>query len=199
MQLKEFQKGLNAELNYKDLKLLSDHEVFVAYAWRLKQDSDSEDSSSVASESTNSVPSSPSETEVDISSSLTTHTLTFKCMGTVKDPNHQKVLSKAAALLKNGNEPPVRLRPEPENSFDANAIAFDCLIDNDWRRIGYVVQDVLLDVHDALSKKEIISIKLAWVKFLLCWRRSGPGYYAGINISKQGSWSLTCKHFASTR
>ena len=190
---------MSSELNYKDLKLLPDNEVFVAYAWHLKQDNcDSDDSSLMSSGSTNSVASSPSETEV-IDSSLAPHTLTFKCMGTVKDPNYQETLSKATALLKDGKETPVRLRPEPENPFDANAIAYECQIDNQWRRIGYVVQDALLDVHDALSKKEIISVKFAWVKYLLCWRRSGPGFYAGVNITKQGSWSQTCKHCASTR
>lgn len=197
MQLDEFQKGMNTQLSYKDLKLLSDHEVFVAYAWHWKQDDGSEDISSSASGSTHSIPSSLSETEVDFNSSCTTHTLTFKCMGTVKDPRYQEALSKAAASLKDGNETPVRLRPEPENPFDPNAIAFDCLINNNWRHIGYVVQDVLLDVHEAMSKKEILSVKFAWVKFLLCWRRSGPGFYAGVEISKQGPWSLTCKRFAS--
>ena len=190
MQLEEFQKGLSVQLSFKDLKLLSDHEVFVAYAWHWKLDDDSEDNTSNASGSTNSLLSSQSETEADVSP--TTHTLTFKCMGTVKDPNHQDALREAAASLKDGNETPVRLQPEPENPFDANAIAFDCLTDNGWRRIGYV------DIHDALSKEEIISVKFAWVKFLLCWRHSGPGFCVGVDVSKRGSWSLTCKHFAST-
>ena len=71
-------------------------------------------------------------------------------------------------------------------------------IDSDWKRIGYVVQDTLMDVHDAITKGEIISVKIAWVKFLLRWRQSGPGFYAGINVSKQGTWSRTCTQFAST-
>ena len=54
--------------------------------------------------------------------------------------------------------------------------------------MGYVVQEVLAEVHDAI---EIISVKFSWVKFRLCWSRCrcGPGFYAGVNISKKGSWS----------
>lgn len=56
-----------------------------------------------------------------------------------------------------------------------------------------------MEVHDAISKHEIISVKIAWVKFLQFWRQNGPGFYAGVNISKQGSWSCTCLRVASTR
>ena len=198
MQLEEFKRGLNTVLNYEELKLLSNHQVFVAYAWHWKEDIE-ENSRSTTPESTNTSPSSPSESELNLNASLTTHTITFKCMGTTKSSSHQEALRAADAFMKEGKDVPVRLRQEPENPIDANAIAFDCQIGNDWKRIGYVVQDILMEVHDAIIKHEIISVKIAWVKFLLCWRRCGPGFYAGIDIAKQGSWSLTCTRAASTR
>ena len=48
----------------------------------------------------------------------------------------------------------VRLKTEPENPIDANAICFEYQIDS---AIGYVVQDTLMDVQDAITKGEIIS------------------------------------------
>ena len=98
-------------------------------------------------------------------------------MGTTKDTSHQDTLHAASCLLKEGREVLVRLRPELDNSVDANAIAFECRIGSDWKRIGYVVQDM----HEAILKKKIMSVKIAWIKYLLCWMNSGPGFYAGID------------------
>ena len=73
------------------MKLLSDHEVFVAYAWYWKQNDDKysvEDSCST----TPSLSPSPSDSELDFDAGFTTHTLTFKCMGATKDTSHQDML-----------------------------------------------------------------------------------------------------------
>ena len=91
---------------------------------------------------------------------------------------------------------PEAVQPEPDNPVDCNAIAFQCCVHNDWSRVGYVVQEALPEVHDAIQKHAIVSVRFAWVKFLLCWSRCGPGFYAGINI---GSWSRACIQCASTR
>ena len=182
------------------MKLLSDHEVFVAYAWHWKQNDDDDiEDESCSRSMTPSPPSSPSESELDFNAGFTTDTVTFKCMGTTKDTGHQETLCAASASLKEGSDVPVRLRPEPDTPVDANAIAFDCHMDNDWKRIGYVVRDVLMEVHDAITKQKIISVKIAWIKFYLCWMNSGPGFYAGINVSICGSWSPTCTCVSSTK
>ena len=47
-------------------------------------------------------------------------------------------------------------------------------------------------VHAALQEKRILSVKLAWAKYMVCWSRSGPGFYAGINISLNGEYSVVC-------
>lgn len=44
---------------------------------------------------------------------------------------------------------PVELRPEPTDPKDSPAIAFLCLIDGKWEKIGHVV-------HEALSEKRFI-------------------------------------------
>ena len=153
MQLGEFKRGLNEVLDYSSINLLSDHEVFVAYAWHWKQydDDDLEDESR---STTPSLPSSPSESELDFDAGFTTHTVTFKCMGTTKDADHQEALRSASCLLGEGSNVPIRLQPEPDNQVDANAIAFECQIGNDWKRIGYVVRDTLVEVHEAISERK---------------------------------------------
>ena len=197
IQLGEFKKGLNEDLDYSSMKLLSDHEVFVAYAWYWKQNEDEypEDESCSTTPSLSPV----SESELDFNTGFTSHTVTFKCMGTTKDNDHQETLRATSGLLREGSDVPVRLRPEPDNPVDANAIAFECQIGSDWKRIGYVVRDILMEVHEAITKQNIISVKIAWIKYLLCWKNSGPGFYAGINVSICGSWSPKCIRVASTK
>ena len=75
------------------------------------------------------------------------------------------------------------------------SIAFKCWIDNDWHRIGYVVREALDSVHDPQDSGNIIEVKLSWVKYLMIWMRSGPGY----NITRVGQWSTEVHHCASTR
>ena len=76
----------------------------------------------------------------------------------------------------------VRLCPEPE-----------CKYGGSWRRIGYIVQDALATVHQALANNTITAVKFNWIRFLLCFPRSGIGYYAAICITKVGHWSHKAK------
>ena len=59
-------------MNYNSLKLLSEHEVFVAYAWHWMQSDCSEEDSN--SESDHSSLSSPTENDLDFDAGFTTHT-----------------------------------------------------------------------------------------------------------------------------
>jgi hypothetical protein len=68
-----------------------------------------------------------------------------------------------------------------------------------WCRIGYIVREVLDEVHEAITNGHILWVRFAWVKFLLHWTRSGPGFYAGINIVRLGEWSDKCVRSASTK
>ena len=58
-------------------------------------------------------------------------------------------------------------------------------VDDEWLRIGYVVREAL-DVHHAMETSSIIDVKFTWAKYLIIWMKSGPGYYAGINITRYG-------------
>ena len=52
----------------------------------------------------------PSESELDFNAGFTTHTITFKCIGTIKDTGHQDALRTAVGSLKEDKDVSVRLR-----------------------------------------------------------------------------------------
>ena len=140
-----------------------------------------------------------SQSDVEFSLPTQTHTVTFKCIGSTYDQIAQESLSKASKLLRNGTNVQTKLQPEPTNQYDNRAIAFMCYVDNKWQRIRYVVRECLEHVHKVLSGNQILSVKLCWAKYLVCWARSGPSYYAGINISIRGEWHRDVVHSQSTR
>ena len=130
---------------------------------------------------------SDSKTETNSPPPLT-HTVTFKCIGPVHDTNAQALFSRVSQILHGGGGVDVRVSPEPDNPYDSQAIAFQCHIDRKWQRIGYVVRECLSHVHEAIQEKRLLSVKFSWAKYLVCWARSGPGFYAGIDLTVSGNW-----------
>ena len=102
-----------------------------------------------------------------------THTVVFKCIGCVRDAEYQNTLRAVRDLIAQGEFVPVRLNPEPTNIKDARAIAFECNIKDQWKKV-YVLKELLDDVHAAINRKEIISVKFGWIKYITDWTRSGP-------------------------
>ena len=127
-----------------------------------------------------------------------THSVVFKCIGVTRDPKLQEILSLVSRQLKDEKEVEVQLKPEPTNPVDSCAIMFVCKLNNKWHKIGYVVREALDAVHDALDKKTILAVKFDWVKYLLHFSRSGPGWYAGIKITKNGEWPMAVVRCSST-
>ena len=151
--------------------------VLIVWVWEwLVNDTNSPDASSSSEEDNSGRHYNPhihtdaeSESESEFVLPLLTHTVTFKCIGTTHHLDAQEALRKVSKLMKEGQEVPVRLIPEPDNQYDSKAIAFKCCLDGNWIRIGYVVRDALDYVHAAISAKKIISVKFAWVKFMVEW------------------------------
>lgn len=127
-----------------------------------------------------------------------THTVTFKYIGCTHSNEAQMTLSKVVKIMHDGGTVPVRIQPEPDNQYDSKAITFQCYVDGKWAKIGYV-KECLEQVHKGLRDKKILSVKLAWAKYLICWSYSGPGYYAGIDISISGEWDRVVIRHQSTR
>lgn len=115
-----------------------------------------------------------------------THAIVFKCIGAVRDKMSQRTLRVVRDRIDKGYTVPVKLQPEPDNFWDPKAIAFMCNVDEKWTRVGYVVSELADEVHEAIARNQIISVKFAWVKFMTRWEH---GMYAGIEIRRNGQWS----------
>lgn len=126
-----------------------------------------------------------------------THAVVFKCIGSNKNKKSQAALCSASKKIENGDTVNVVLDPEPTNPEDARAIAFLCEINNEWHKMGYVVQECLEAVHTALSNKQIVSTELSWAKYVVHWSKSGPGWYAGVRVVRKGYWPKVVVHSSS--
>lgn len=126
------------------------------------------------------------------------HTVVFKCIGATKDLQSQDALRKAKDRISMGWTVPVRMRPEPTNIVDSQAIVFECEIDGKWKKIGYVVSNILNEVHAAIDANLILSVHFKCIKFVTHWSQSAPGFYAGISVTKNGPWDNKVKLFRST-
>ena len=58
-----------------------------------------------------------------------------------------------------------------------------------WTRVGYVIRELIEEVHDALSKNEIVNVEFQWIRYMFKGFASGPGFYAGIQVTRNGKWS----------
>ena len=125
----------------------------------------------------------------DTCSPVIEHTITFKCIGTTKSGEYQNILSKAKKELSLNQPVPVRLMLEPNNPMDNKAIAFECYMQGKWMRVGYVIRELTEEVHDALSKNEIVNVGFQWIHYMFKGFASGPGFYAGIQVTRNGKWS----------
>ena len=65
---------------------------------------------------------------------------------------------------------PISVVHEPTNPRDAKALAFVCELDGKENTIGYIVSELPDEVHDAYRAGDIVSVKLAWVRYITEWR-----------------------------
>lgn len=104
----------------------------------------------------------------DDSISAITHSVVFKCIGCNKENRYQELLALAKRKsTKDDVNILVKLQPEPNNPIDTKAIAFMCKAENNWERIGYVVQEALDDVHEVINTNKILGISFQWIKFII--------------------------------
>ena len=155
-----------------NLSLCND-EVLIVWKWSWEED-DGEAETTALSEQEESSESLLSDTEAE------SHSLVFKCIGSTKESIYQETLKRATQLQDKGENVPVRVHHEPDNPMDSKAIAFECQIENQWKVIGYVVREALDATHRALETNVISEIKFEWIKYIVHWSRSGPGWYAGV-------------------
>ena len=141
------------------------------------------------------------EGEDDSSATLCSpsHTVTFKAMGTTKIHGAQGILLGARDLLDHGENVPVELVLEPDNPKDNRAIAFRCFLNGQWHKFGYVVSELLDEVHAAISMHEIINTTFKRIKYVFTWTKCDHGFYAAVNVTKKRALVFTscqtCKYF----
>lgn len=126
-------------------------------------------------------------TDSDLSEEESDSTVTFKCIGVTRETSYQNYLEKVSQLFLEGKQVPVKPEPEPNNPFDSRAVAFQCQLGKKWCTIGYVIKELCDSVHDAISSDSIICSKFAWVKYKVV-KKTGPGFYAAIDITRRGTW-----------
>lgn len=85
-----------------------------------------------------------------------TSELTFKCIGTTKTSHYQHILQRACDIRASGFPVPVKLVHEPQNPCDSRAIALKCEVDEKWQTIGYVVSELLEELHASINAGSIL-------------------------------------------
>lgn len=189
----EFSKAVEGA---QTLNLVDDHVIVIGKWTTLCLQENWSDSF----QSDNSPSCSPHDSDAEEDSAARgTHTVVFKVIGCTKEPQYQYILEKARNLMEQGQSVCVKLSPEPDNPFDPKAIAFLCKVDEKYERVGYVVREVQDAVHVALSANDIIDVSFKWIKYITDWYRSGPGYFAGIYVTKKGVWPKHVIRAMSTR
>ena len=193
-------KIVRQKVDVKSMSLV-EGEMFVIWKW-LWAEQEQEDAVSDCSEDNDSItviPETPltseDDTDMDTDNDGSVaeavqdifHMVTFKCIGSTKEQNYREVLARVALVRRQGGNVAVRLEPEPTNPVDRKAIAFQCKVNGTWSTIGYVVSEILDEVHQALSTNCITDVEFEWVKFAIMWRT--PGWYAGVNWTRKGEWS----------
>lgn len=200
MQVADLEECPTLEPDLKNFVLFpNDDEVLVIWDWKWS-DCDNTPNDDDDPEEITVIPETPPEPESDSDTDTTEnngstsldeieHRVTFKCIGCTKEQPYQQALIRAAQLRREGTKVEVKVEPEPTNPFDAKAIQVKCKVDGEWKRIGYLVSEVLDEVHKALNTNRIVSVDFEWIKLIVVWRT--PGWYAGVNITRKGEWSKT--------
>ena len=106
-----------------------------------------------------------------------THVLTFKCIGTTKSHDYQTALRRARHLILSGQFVPVSVVHEPTNPRDSKAFAFVCTIEGKEHTIGYIISELLDEVHAAYTAGSYVSVKFLWIRYITDWTRSGPVFF----------------------
>ena len=140
-----------------------------------------------------------SEQDIEQIKETTLDTVRFKVIGVTRDKKYQHALERANERICSDKVVEVDIFKEPNNPIDSKAIVFKCFLEDQWHRIGYIVKEALDDVHEALSTNSIVGVKFGWVKFRFDFQQSGPGFYAGVDITRIGAWSSTVHACASPK
>ena len=127
------------------------------------------------------------ETEVAHETSISTRRcLPFKVLGTCHSSDRQKALGESHEHLYEHNMPLfVKLRKEPDNLYDQNAIAVYIMASSDYKKVGYIARELTKFVHPLLSDPSF-EVSVNKIRFSTTFLMIG--FYLTIDITKTGVW-----------
>lgn len=116
------------------------------------------------------------------------HAETFKVKGSVHEDRYQQGLLMCDNAIRKKQTVSVRVKFEPDNIEDRNAIKIEVYFDNVWHIIGYCGVQKIPKLRKAMKGNEIVTVSLLNVKReWIPWQRKFS-FYASINIVKRGQW-----------
>ena len=85
----------------------------------------------------------------------------FKVLGTCHSPHRQKALEESYEhLYEHNRHLLLKLKKEPDNLYDQNAIAVYVMASSDYRKVGYIARELTKFVHPLLSDPSLeVSVK----------------------------------------
>ena len=193
-------------MNIENCDLYDGDQAFVMWNWSWLDESmsDEENSNEESSNSFNDDGEESDDHDEDTSAydedidaiPAITHSVVFKCIDTLKQYEYQETLALVKRKMLGGTVVPVKLEKEPLNPVDTKAIEFVTNVNGFWEQIGYVVQEILDEMHKAMDENLILNVQFDCVKYTLYFKN--PGWYAGIKVARNGDWLRTVIHCRST-
>jgi hypothetical protein len=109
-------------------------------------------------------------------------------MGVTNDPLRQNHLMFAQDKIEKGNvdDVEVRIRPDPQNCYDCNAIAVEINYGSGWNTIGFILKDLTKYIHPLIQRNKLCGQRVGHIRFRTHW--STPGYYILIYLKCKGMW-----------
>ena len=114
-----------------------------------------------------------------------THTLAFKCIGAAHEKERQGFL-KVAARKSRVKKLDARLRPEPTNEKDKNAIAIDIDHGTGYYHAGYIASKLTKYIHPLLALNKIVDVSVEHIVLRVYFARMG--HYPKLLITRKGAW-----------
>ena len=122
----------------------------------------------------------------EISDDETTHTLAFKCIGAAHEKEWQEFL-KIASQKSKQRKLQVKLRPEPTNEKDKNAIAIDINHGSGFFHCGYIASELTQYLHPLIVTDKIVDVSLEHIQFRVFFF-ARMGCYPKVLITGKGAW-----------
>lgn len=105
----------------------------------------------------------------------------------IHNPDRQNDLEKAfESMYEKNNEVLARIRPDPTNEFDADAIAVELNYGAGWKLVGFLLRNLTQYVHPVINSQKLLSVQVGRIRFQTHWQT--PGFYVKLLIKRKGMW-----------